>query len=95
MARRLRPPTPTPTHSVPPELERCVADDWLDESDRPDEWPSWMLDGEPVEDRLTMLAWRRWRAARRTWSAEHPDVPVPVSRPRWHDASRVLRVMGG
>lgn len=83
MATRRRAPETAPALVIPPELTRCDVEDWTS-----------ALDVEPDRNALLMLAYGRFRQARREFLTGH-DVPrrlwgqvLPGCAPRWREDAR-------
>lgn len=81
MARR-RPAAVPSTEPVPDHLARFVEEDWVAPGEVPPHLPTTVNGGPPTADYIAeereILAWGRWRRAKRRWLAEHPaEVATP------------------
>lgn len=101
MARRRRSVLPVAGAVPPPELaERCVVEDWITPEELarlrvPVSVPTWQRSDPDWRALAMLLAWRRWRKARRSWLAEHGGPHereaelIPLRRPAFCVISNV------
>lgn len=96
MARLRQPDRPETPGEVPEHLRVCYVEDWAE----PDDAPA-CRNAAPHDEQecrtmgWALVAWQRWKAARREWADTHGvdlvDVPgMAGCAPRWRQSQRVV-----